>query len=59
MAIYKIHTSFVGGWVYEIEANSKQEAEDRFEDGNFIDDYMDTGWCGDSQEEIDKIELKK
>jgi len=58
MAIYKVHTTFTGGWVYEVEANSAREAEEKFNEAEYQDEYMDTDWCGDSQETVDTVELK-
>ena len=53
---YKIFTNVVCGWIYEVEANSEEEAEEKFDNGEFIKDYENLDWKEESNEEITSIE---
>lgn len=56
MVIFKVYTTCKTGWVYEVEANSKEEAEEKFNESNFLSAYEDMGWQGESEEEVERVE---
>ena len=56
---YKVYTTFTGGWEYTIKAKSKRDAEENWYDCEWVSDEMDSGWCGDSQEEVNRVEEVK
>lgn len=56
MKKYKIYTSCRTGWVYEVVAKSHKDAENEYFNGNWVIDYEDMGWKGESNEEVEKIE---
>ena len=59
MKKYKIYTTAMTGWIYEISAKNKKEAEDKFYEGEYLKEYEDMDWEGDSGEEVEKIEEMK
>jgi hypothetical protein len=55
MKRFKILTTCHTGWVYEVEANSRAEAESKFWGGEYKNEHEDREWEGDSNEQIDDI----
>lgn len=54
--VYRVHTEAMTGWVYEVRAKTKKEAEDKFYDCDWFNDFEDMDWQGDSNEEVWKVE---
>lgn len=53
---YIVYTTATVSNRYTVVANSEEEAEEKFFSGEYEDYQEDLDWCGDSSEEVYKVE---
>ena len=55
---YKVYTTSLTGWIYEVKAKNEDEAKEKMYSGEYFNEREDKDWEGDTGEEIYNVEVK-